>query len=56
MVLIGAYFVAELVHYEILSRRLLNDRREWGREVAVAVVGIVSAIVFGLVTYAVLAG
>jgi hypothetical protein len=56
MVLIGAYFVAELVHYEILSGRLLNDRREWGRELGVAVVGIVSAIVLGLVTYAVLAG
>ena len=25
------YFICELVHYEVLNRRLLNDINEWGR-------------------------
>lgn len=31
VVLISGYFVCELVHYEILNRKLLNDPSEWGR-------------------------
>ncbi|MFC7738204.1 hypothetical protein ACFQX4_20800 [Roseomonas sp. GCM10028921] len=34
------YFCAELVHYGILNVRLLNDRREWGRQGALVAVTV----------------
>jgi hypothetical protein len=43
LLLIGAYFLDELVHYEIL-RKLGSDRREWRREWWVVGIGILSAI------------
>ena len=47
VVLIGSYFFDEMVHYEILSRRLLNDAREWKRETPIVLAGIVLAILVG---------
>jgi len=43
LLLIGAYFVDELVHYQIL-RNLRNDASEWKREWWVIAGGILSAI------------
>ena len=31
IVFVVAYFSCEMVHYGVLNRRLLNDRKEWGR-------------------------
>jgi hypothetical protein len=43
-VVIATYFCAELVHYKILSTRLANDRKEWGSEWPVVVVGLLVAL------------
>ena len=51
LVLIGGYFVDELVHYEILSTRLINDAREWGKEAPIAVGTMVLAALAGIVSY-----
>lgn len=32
LIFLVGYFWAELVHYQILSRRLLHDKAEWGRQ------------------------
>jgi hypothetical protein len=37
------YFCAELVHYEILNTRLLDDPHEWGKQWRVAVLTILLA-------------
>lgn len=43
VVLVGAYFVDELVHYRIVKTQLANDMREWKAEWVVVVVGVVLA-------------
>jgi hypothetical protein len=43
LVLLVAYFVNELIHYRVLSSRLVGDAREWGREWIVVVLGIAVA-------------
>jgi hypothetical protein len=49
LMLIGAYFLDELVHYRILSGGLVNDAREWKVEWWIVIVGILAAI--SCVTY-----
>ncbi len=44
LVLIAAYFLDELVHYQILSWRLVNDAREWKAEWWIVAGGILAAI------------
>ena len=44
LVLVVAYFACELIHYRILSNRLLHDSREWGREVKLVVVAVLVAL------------
>lgn len=44
VLLIAAYFLAELIHYEIL-RNLHSDVREWKREWWVVGLGVLSAVV-----------
>jgi hypothetical protein len=44
LVLLGAYFVDELVHYRILSTRLANDASEWRSEWWIVGAGVVGAI------------
>jgi hypothetical protein len=48
LVLIGAYFFDELVHYRILSVRLLNDAREWGSEIVIVLGGLGAALIAAL--------
>jgi len=48
LVLLGAYFLDELVHYKIVSWRLINDAREWRDEWWIVVIGILAAVVCGL--------
>lgn len=43
LILVATYFLDELVHYKILSSRLLNDVNEWRRESFVWVGGILIA-------------
>ena len=45
LVLLAAYFLDELVHYKILSSRLVNDAREWKAEWWIVVIGILAACV-----------
>lgn len=45
LVLILAYFLDELVHYRILSNKLMNDVHEWGAERWIVVGGIALAVV-----------
>src|SRR5262245_60816594 len=40
LVLVGAYFLDELVHYRILTARLASDAREWKAEWWIVGVGI----------------
>jgi hypothetical protein len=44
VVLVAAYFLDELVHYRILSRRLMNDVTEWKSESAIVVGGVLLAV------------
>lgn len=44
LVFLVGYFCAELVHYRILSTRLLNDRREWGKQWGVVIVSTLLAV------------
>jgi hypothetical protein len=44
LILLAAYFVAEVVHYRIIGPRLLNDSREWGREWILVVVALALAV------------
>ena len=44
LVLLAGYLFVEMVHYRILSRRLVNDAREWGRETPVILVFILLAL------------
>jgi hypothetical protein len=55
LVLMCGYFVNEMVHYEILNTRLLNDTEEWGRETPLVIIVIVLAVGFGLCSYWILA-
>jgi hypothetical protein len=55
LVLLVSYFVDELVHYRILSSRLANDAREWGREWIVVCIGIAVAAGAAVLVVAVLA-
>ena len=43
VVLVAAYFLDELVHYRILSWRLVNDIAEWKSELAIVVGGVLLA-------------
>lgn len=43
LILLGSYFVAELVHYRILSGRLVNDAREWKTEWWIVAFGVLAA-------------
>jgi hypothetical protein len=45
LVMVAAYFVAEMVHYRIVDSRLLNESRRWGREW----IGILVALSFATV-------
>ncbi len=50
LILLFAYFLDELVHYKILSGRLVNDVREWKAEWPIVAVGgliAVGAVVSG---------
>jgi hypothetical protein len=50
VVFVGGYFICEMVHYEILSSRLLNDSREWGRSTRIVAATFgASVLVFILV-------
>lgn len=44
LVLLAGYFFDEMVHYGILSQRLGEDAREWGREWPIVVVVILLAL------------
>ncbi len=45
LVLLGAYFLDELVHYKIVKcSRLVNDTREWKDEWWIVVIGTLAAI------------
>jgi hypothetical protein len=43
LILLAAYFAAELVHYGILSGRLVNDAREWKTEGWIVAMGVALA-------------
>jgi hypothetical protein len=49
--LIGSYFLAELVHYQILNAKFLRGKREEGDESSVVYAGISVASLLGLLTY-----
>ncbi len=44
VVLVAAYFLDELVHYRILSGRLVHDIGEWKSESAIVVGGVLLAV------------
>ena len=48
LIFLLGYFAAELVHYEIINVKLLNDRREWGRQwplvISTFVVALLAAV------------
>jgi hypothetical protein len=53
VIFIAGYFACELVHYGVLSRRLLNDRHEWGQSKAtVWMTMIAAALTFGYIALA----
>jgi hypothetical protein len=56
VVLIGTYFLAELVHYQILNTQLLRGKRKEGDESGVVYAGLVIALLLGLLTYFVMRG
>jgi hypothetical protein len=51
VVLIGAYFLAELVHYQILNTRFLRGKRKKGDERLVVYIGLFIALVLSLLAY-----
>jgi hypothetical protein len=51
LILLMGYFCAELVHYEILNARLLNDRREWGRQWPVVATTFILALIASISVY-----
>jgi len=51
LILIAAYFWAELIHYGILKNALRNDHREWSRESPVVIGGIAAAVILAVVAY-----
>jgi hypothetical protein len=52
LVLIAAYFIDELVHYRVISTRLLDDAREWRAELPIVLGGILIALILALATFA----
>lgn len=44
VIFVIAYFSCELVHYGVLNRRLLNDRKEWGRSTGIVAIAFVAAV------------
>lgn len=56
LIFVTAYFVAELVHYRIVSTHLMNDLREWRREWLIVAVGVGLALVTAGVAFTTLSG
>lgn len=54
VVLVGAYFLDELVHYKILKTHLANDLGEWKNEWAIVVGGVLLAALLFCITYSTL--
>jgi len=54
LIFLVGYFLAELVHYEILSVNLLNDRQEWGRQWPVVIATFVVALLAAVSVYSAL--
>jgi hypothetical protein len=53
LALLGGYFWIELLHYNILSNRLLHDSAEWGGESLAAVISLLmTAIIFAVIEFA----
>jgi hypothetical protein len=51
LILLVAYFVTELIHYQILKANLLNDLGEWKREFWFAVISIFFAVFVTMLIY-----
>jgi len=51
VVLLAGYFVDEMLHYRILSSKLLNDAREWKNELVIVLVAALLSILCGYIAY-----
>lgn len=51
LILLIAYFIDEMIHYEILSTNLVNDAREWKGELLIVIIALIIALVCSLMTY-----
>ena len=51
LVVVLGYFACELIHYQVLSNRLLNDEKEWGKEWPVVGMTLVLALLFGAAAF-----
>jgi hypothetical protein len=45
VIFVVGYFTCEMVHYEVLNRKLLNDRREWERSRGVVMATFIVAVI-----------
>lgn len=51
VVLLCAYYWAELAHYQIVSRKLTHDKDEWRGECLIAILGISLGLISAVTTY-----
>ncbi len=51
LIFLVGYFCAELVHYQILNRRLLYDKNEWGRQWPLVITTFNLALLLSVVTF-----
>lgn len=51
LVFVVAYFFCEMVHYRILSTRLLNDRHEWGKASGIVFTALIAALVVFVISF-----
>lgn len=49
--LLVGYFTAELVHYDVISSKLLNDVREWRKGRCVVVITVALTVLLGVTAY-----
>lgn len=51
LILLGSYFLGELIHYDVLSSDTIHQMRQWGKEWAVVIFGLVASLVGAALTY-----
>jgi hypothetical protein len=54
LILLGSYFLGELIHYEVLGKCTIQQMCDWGKEWAVVIIGLVGSLLGAALTYCLL--